>query len=855
MKHIEKLFISGLLALSVCSLAFGQGGASLRLRVVDPQSDSIIHGVVRLLDDKSSIIAEKTILSSGTLTFRNLSPDNISLEIQSPGFELFRQALSLKEGLNSYTAKLEIKKIEVRIDVEQSEIDKRLSRAFSGILSREEIDSLPDDPREIEKELKRRYGNDLIIRINGFTGGQIPPKEMIRSIQVSRSSFDAEFHVLGRPNINIITKASIPKIVGMVMFNYGNSALNARNAFAREKLPKQNRMFMGFVSGPISRGSSFIASYNEFSNSREHNIIARTVEQTQTLREISKIENRTFSGGINYDIGNDHTLRLSYQNNSTRIKNAGIGGFNLAQRGFNVDKSSNEFRAALTGTFAKRFTNQFRSRVSFGKSESLSNSQNVGITVSQAFSIGGSGVDNSSRTNKFEVFEMISVGFGKHFIKLGGEVHLDRRNIKSSDGTNGSFFFRSLGSYFARRPSTYFRTDGTTDFSFDRKDLALFVQDDVRIAKKVQIGLGLRYEIQNHLSDGNNFSPRLSAALVFDEKAKFVLRGGAGILYQWHNAGNISRILSNDGIRRRRLVILNPGFPNPENGGIFEDPLPPSIYRQADGLKNPYIFVTQTALNMNFGNGLKFDYSYKFERGINMLRSRDTNAPIDGIRPNVNFGRIRYLESSGTLTRNSFEVAGEGVLFKRVRVNGRYRLSGSIDDFNGAFGLPADNYNLSLERGTSSLDRRHYFTARFDYSPVRDFRINPSFTISSPTPYTITTGRDDNGDSIFNDRPVGFARNTERGEWTRNVNLSLSWAIPILKRPIKVSKNGKEESVANVPSFLKYHKINLSFNINNVFNSTNKSGYIGNQLSPFFRQATVSAPARSITFGLMFLYF
>ena len=54
------------------------------------------------------------------------------------------------------------------------------------------------------------------------------------------------------------------------------------------------------------------------------------------------------------------------------------------------------------------------------------------------------------------------------------------------------------------------------------------MQDEYRIAKKMQIGLGLRYETQNHLSDTNNFSPRLSAALVLDENAKFVLRGGAG---------------------------------------------------------------------------------------------------------------------------------------------------------------------------------------------------------------------------------------------------------------------------------------------------------------------------------------
>ena len=80
------------------------------------------------------------------------------------------------------------------------------------------------------------------------------------------------------------------------------------------------------------------------------------------------------------------------------------------------------------------------------------------------------------------------------------------------------------------------------------------------------------------------------------------------------------------------------------------------------------------------------------------------------------------------------------MLFKRISVNGRYRLSKAIDDFSSAFGLPMDNYNLRLERGTSNSDRRHFFTARFNYLPFRDFRISPLFVISSPLPYTITTG-------------------------------------------------------------------------------------------------------------------
>ena len=44
--------------------------------------------------------------------------------------------------------------------------------------------------------------------------------------------------------------------------------------------------------------------------------------------------------------------------------------------------------------------------------------------------------------------------------------------------------------------------------------------------------------------------------------------------------------------------------------------------------------------------------------------------------------------------------------------------------------------------------------------------------------YNITTGRDNNGDAIFNDRPVGVGRNTLRGLLTTQTDFRLSWSIP-----------------------------------------------------------------------------
>lgn len=55
------------------------------------------------------------------------------------------------------------------------------------------------------------------------------------------------------------------------------------------------------------------------------------------------------------------------------------------------------------------------------------------------------------------------------------------------------------------------------------------------------------------------------------------------------------------------------------------------------------------------------------------------------------------------------------------------------------------------------------------------FRIDvvPVLFLSSGQPLDVTTGRDDNGDTIFNDRPAGVRRNSERTSGFAQLDLGL----------------------------------------------------------------------------------
>ena len=45
------------------------------------------------------------------------------------------------------------------------------------------------------------------------------------------------------------------------------------------------------------------------------------------------------------------------------------------------------------------------------------------------------------------------------------------------------------------------------------------------------------------------------------------------------------------------------------------------------------------------------------------------------------------------------------------------------------------------------------------------------------------------------------------------------------------------------------YRLDLYMNVQNLFNRTNYNAFVGNQLSPFFGQATSAGPARRVEIG------
>ena len=119
--------------------------------------------------------------------------------------------------------------------------------------------------------------------------------------------------------------------------------------------------------------------------------------------------------------------------------------------------------------------------------------------------------------------------------------------------------------------------------------------------------------------------------------------------------------------------------------------------------------------------------------------------------------------SDGSARTHAFNV-GLNVIalnWKRTIFFVNYGYTRSQSNATGAFSLPANGDDLTTEWGPSQP--RHRTQASINMQPFTNVSLSVNARHQTGSPYNVTTGRDDNGDGVFNDRPSGTSRNSA---WT-----------------------------------------------------------------------------------------
>jgi hypothetical protein len=559
-----------------------------------------------------------------------------------------------------------------------------------------------------------------------------------------------------------------------------------------------------------------------------------------------------------------HTLSAGYERNARRSNNLGVGNFDLPERAYSFGLTENLLRVSETGTLGGSFFNELRVQARWQNTATRPASDAPAVLVLDAFNRGGAQMRSDRHSSELEVAENLDFAAHNHAMRAGllfeaGNYHLD-----SAINSGGTFTFVSLADFRATRPATFTQRLGRNPVGFSQYRLGGYWQDDMRLRQSLTLSFGLRYEWQNSIKGLNNFAPRIGLAWSPFKDGRTAIRAGAGIFYDWFDAETLGEILSADGHQQFDLVVTNPGFPNPFNGGNISV-LPPSHLQRSPELLNPYIGQASFSVERQLTRKLQLTTSYLYQRGVHLLRGRDVNAPIPGLgRPDPTTGNVIQVESTASSSTHLLNLTLNSALSKRLYWLVDYTLSKTVNEADSPFSLPAENSDLRAERGPSSEDSRHHLFATAGLGLAKGLRLGTTFYFNSALPYNVTTGRDDNGDTAFNDRPPGTARNSARGaaEWDLSARLSWLFAFgdargtsqTVGSRTVWVSSSDVGALASELAASEKRWRINLYLQALNLLNHANKTNYIGIQTSPFFGRPTAALPGRRIEVGMRFSF-
>jgi hypothetical protein len=757
--------------------------------VVDQSGALIPNASVHLHNDE----ADQTTATDRVGHFSlDALPGTYDLQIEATGFQLYMQphlriSAGHKVSLN-ITLHIASDKEEVNVSGETGLSTDASANKSALIFKGAQLDTFSDDPTTMQLQIQALGGGDPgslpLLYVDGFSNGTMPPKQSIREIRINQNPLTAQSSEFGLGRIDIFTKPGSNKLHGSFEFNYGNSTLNARNPYAGPEPPYNNDYTVASLTGPLGKKSSFFLFATRSDLSQNATVNAVTVDPT-TLQQVTvsqavpnEVTSQTYSARIDRQLGANDTLIGRYTFSYVTQPDAGGGLLVLPSQGYSSDVRHQDLELTETHLFGPRLA--LDSGLQYIRTRQRQDPVSTAppLIVQGSFSGGGNPQQAlHDDQDRLELQEYVTLDEGKHLIRAGVRYRLLRDANLATAGTNGEFVFSNITAYqdALQNPngtgaSQFSITKGTPNVSLITGDLGVYAEDEWKARPDLAFTYGMRMESQSAIPDHLDIGPRVGSAysVKFSKKAKepaLVFRGGFGIFYKRFASSDLLTSLRENGIREQVIFCANPDFfPSlVPDAACLDRASAPTTYLVNPHLHTPVQMQGLLGVEHSFGRIGSIAATYYPRRQFHELDSLNLNAPIPGtgVRP---YGG----------TQNVYQFASDGIskgqdMNINANLNAATWLSlwaaASIDhdesDTSGADSFPSNSYNPGADMGAYNG-----FASRKLYSGVRaqpgwDTGINLFFAARSHSYFNITTGQDNNGDSIYNDRPA-FATDLTR---------------------------------------------------------------------------------------------
>lgn len=513
--------------------------------------------------------------------------------------------------------------------------------------------------------------------------------------------------------------------------------------------------------------------------------------------------------------GSPLTLRYSFSRDSRDVPYP-VRQRNLPGFGISILDQGHNFGAGLTRALTARTFNELRVGVNSLQRENLP--QSSGTNGFTALGIAGPLLATADlgfptlvvpgyetlgddpnlpvvrRTRTIHVVDALTFDRGRHHVKTGGELRVYR-----SDGYNhlfargqatftGAFTGLPLADLLLGLPSVTLL--GVNDNRQALRTWAVngFAQDDWRIAPRLALNLGVRYELNaapydaedrmrilnlstlqlqpvgangvsrsGLLGDFNDVAPRAGLSWDVTGRGVWLVRGGYGIFCDSGTLIENSALYFNPPYFSLQLF-----FPGAQPLTIA-DPFPagrafsprPAINSLDPGMRTAYSQQGSVGLE-GVVAGTTAAVRYVTSHGRNLVRKRNLNqavpgpGSIDSRRPLAGLGDILLVESAASSRYHALELSGVRRARRGVSFRAAYTLATSMDDASaflatdGDDNTPQDSRNLAAEWGPSDFDvrQRLVLTAQWagpraaGWRIARNWQASAVFSAQSGRPFT-----------------------------------------------------------------------------------------------------------------------
>jgi hypothetical protein len=564
-----------------------------------------------------------------------------------------------------------------------------------------------------------------------------------------------------------------------------------------------------------------------------------------------------------------------------------IGGLTLPSAGLQVNYH-NQFGSFTHRSVAGRGVNELGFQVGQLRADwrSLDGGPRVVVTDRGAAlaTIGGVSDNFFWTETDLQVRNVYTHLMDRHTVKGGADVLRGDFTILSGPGARGAYVIdlegravRPSGSFLAladipRDVSVLSYSQSFVNPAVERPQtlVGLFAEDTFRATSDLTLSLGVRWDYDSVTStpagrgDVNNLAPRVGMSWTPGGSALHQVRSGYGWFYERIPFAVSSDTTFNNPQGGALSVTFAPGtpfappeFPNTfardAFAGLALAQLPPrNVQVFHPNLESPSTEQVSIGYVFTPHQDWALAVDVVHNRGRNLIRRIDTNAPAsvpagamrstaaaDATRPVVpvagGFRLIEQDESTGRSRFNGLYLNLRKRLSHQVAFDLAYTLSTIENDTDDINFRPVDSRKADAEFGPSLNDRRHVLAVNGLLSIPGIVDLAPVLFLSSGQPLNVTTGRDDNGDTIFNDRPVGFERNSERTAGFAQFDLGVIRELPI--RAVRME---------------------VRADVFNVFDRTNVSGFFNygasgvrpDEAGTLSFQPTAAGPARQFQFAV-----